>query len=112
MKDKLETTNEETLDLKKEETEERFGKIYAKDSKLPYSGKIISFYASGEKKSEEEYRNGEPHGLTVYWNKDGTFRQKSNFNEGKLHGLNVMWVNGGQKLFEINSNNSFPIARK
>ena len=95
----------QSVEVKKEETEERFGKIYAKGSKLPYSGKIISFYASGEKKSEEEYRNGEPHGLTVYWNKDGTFRQKSNFNEGKLHGLNVMWVNGGQKLFEINSNN-------
>ena len=39
----------QSVEVKKEETEERFGKIYAKGSKLPYSGKIISFFASGEK---------------------------------------------------------------
>ena len=86
----------------KEETEERFGKIYAKGS-APILGKIVSFFASGEKKSEEEYRNRffmvDSIGVKMETS------VKKVILERKTSWLECDVGKRGQKLFEINSNN-------
>ena len=50
-------------------------------------GKWI-YYDNGQKESERSYNEGERHGLSIEWGKDGnTLRSIVNYKDGEMHGL-------------------------
>jgi antitoxin component YwqK of YwqJK toxin-antitoxin module len=85
-----------------DELEVREGVAYLKNSDSPYTGKYFEFHDNGQKKSEENYKDGKYDGLTVYWYENGGKAGEGNFKDGKPDGLTVSWHENGQKKTEIN----------
>ena len=67
-----------------DELEDREGVAYLKNSDSPYTGKCFEFHDNGQKKSEENYKDGKPDGLLVYWYENGQKQMELTFkdNEG------------------------------
>ena len=105
--------------------EEYGGVTYAPNSKKPYTGKVYSFYESGETKEEGKYRNGLKDGKWTHFRyggqkdreeiyKDGKEIEKTSwtyyengqkkseetYKDGKRDGLWTGWYENGQKKAE------------
>ena len=95
-----------------EETEEREGIMYLKGSDTPYTGKTFGFWENGQKRSEQNFKDGERDGLYVKWYEDGQKRREINYKDGKANGLWVWWYKNGQKKSEANYKDGKQISKK
>ena len=67
-----------------DELEAREGVTYLKNSDSPYTGKVFEFHYNGQKKSEANYKDGKPDGLTVSWHENGQNRTEINYKDGTV----------------------------
>ena len=79
---------------------ERGGVTYAPNSDKPYTGKVNSFYESGETKEEGKYRNGEKDGLWTYWYENGQKMTVRNYKDEELISQNCWDKDGIEKECE------------
>ena len=66
------------------------------------NGLTIFFYQSGQKKSEENYKDGKRDGPQNFWYENGQKLRESRIKDGKLDGLWTSWHKNGQKELEGN----------
>jgi antitoxin component YwqK of YwqJK toxin-antitoxin module len=82
--------------------EDREGVAYLKNSDSPYTGKSFEFHDNGQKKSEDNFKDGKPHGIVFSWYENGQKQAEVNFKDGKQHGDARGWHENGQKKLEGN----------
>jgi len=51
-----------------------------------YDGKLTRWYENGQKKSEQNFKDGELDGKVTYWNKDGAINREEYYENGVLVG--------------------------
>jgi antitoxin component YwqK of YwqJK toxin-antitoxin module len=78
----------------------RNGISYMPNSDKPFTGKYVSSYGNGQKKSEENYKDGKQDGLATEWYKNGQKKIEINYKDGKEDGLATVWYGNGQKQGE------------
>lgn len=61
-----------------------------------------SWYQSGKKNYDFNYKLGQQEGLSVAWHENGQKKAEQNFKDNKLDGFAVEWYENGQKKSEIN----------
>ena len=66
----------------------------------PFTGWRKQVRKTGDLRSLVEYKNGKPHGLNIYWWKNGKKAEKKNFHNGISHGLWESWYPSGRKQLE------------
>jgi len=54
-------------------------------------GKSTTWYESGQKKSEANYKNGKLDGKSTWWNKRGQKIRQKEYKSGKLDGKLIEW---------------------
>jgi antitoxin component YwqK of YwqJK toxin-antitoxin module len=94
--------------VNQDELEDREGVFYLKNSDSPYTGKYFEFHDNGQKKSEENFKDGKPHGIGFSWYENGQKKVEANLKDGKPDGLSVYWYENGQKQAEINYKDGKP----
>jgi len=66
-----------------------------------YTGTWKVKNASGQIISEENYFNGQRHGLMTQWYANGKKMRESFFSQGQLSGMSFEWWDNGKKLREV-----------
>ena len=61
-----------------------------------------SYYQSGNIEYESEYKNGNLHGITKYWDESENLISEAIYSNGKLHGLWVSYFSGGSVKSKVN----------
>ena len=74
--------------------------LFQHGEKNSFTGWRKQVRETGEFRSLEEYKNGKPHGLYIYWWKNGVKAEEKNFHDGISHGLWESWYPNGQKQLE------------
>ena len=69
-------------------------------SDIPYTGKSYKLHPNGQKDHETNWKDGQRHGLTVYWRESGELWFKGNYKNDKREGLWVEWYDEKQKYEE------------
>ena len=80
---------------------ERGGLKYEVNSEKPFTGIAISYYETGEKQSEQEYRNGKEEGKYIALFPNGKKFFQSWKQDGKQNGKTTIWHANGQKDTEV-----------
>ena len=75
---------------------------YLHDEDTPFTGKVVDFHDEGQKKCEDNYKDGKEHGLETRWHINGQKKLETNWKDGKEHGLETRWHINGQKQVETN----------
>ena len=88
-----------------DQTINRNGLIYLKDSDSPYTGKLFEFHANSLKKEETNYKKGKEDGPSTQWYEDGDKKLEINYKDGKQDGLMTTWRENGLKWVEVNWKN-------
>ena len=84
-----------------DQTINRKGFIYLKDSDTPYTGKLFEFHANRLKKKEMNFKNGKKEGSEIAWHEIGGQKMAEvNSINGKQEGLYEEWHDNGQKKSE------------
>jgi antitoxin component YwqK of YwqJK toxin-antitoxin module len=97
-----ESVDIESDGVNQDELEVREGVFYLKNSDSSYTGKCFEFHDNGKKKSEANFKDGKPDGLSVNWYENGQKKAEGNLKDGKPDGLMVSWHENGQKKVEGN----------
>lgn len=66
------------------------------------NGLATSFYENGNKKIEDNWKDGISNGMSSGWFENGNIRFKANYKNGKLEGLYTEWYENGIKKSETN----------
>ena len=61
-----------------------------------------SYYQNGNIEYESEYRNGNLHGVTKYWDESENLISEATYSNGKLHGLWTSYFSGGRVKSIVN----------
>ena len=69
---------------------------YLPDHKVPFTGKEVSYWPDGQKKTEISYKDGKRHGLKAHWYQSGQKLSQINYKCGKHDGLLTVWYENGQ----------------
>jgi antitoxin component YwqK of YwqJK toxin-antitoxin module len=69
---------------------------YLPDHKVPFTGKEVSYWPDGQKKTEISYKDGKRHGLKAHWYQSGQKLSEINYKYGKHDGLLTVWYENGQ----------------
>ena len=85
-----------------DQTINRKGLIYLKDSDSPYTGKLFEFHANSLKKKETNYKNGKKDGPSTQWYEGGQKELEINYKNGKQDGLTATWRENGLKWVDRN----------
>ena len=91
--------NANSIDV--EQRQIRNGIVYQADDPNPYTGEVTSFYANGQKASEEYYVDGKKQGKSLGWHENGQQKLEVNYVDGKEQGQAITWDVNGQKVLEI-----------
>ncbi|MBK7884854.1 MAG: hypothetical protein IPJ81_14510 [Chitinophagaceae bacterium] len=62
--------------------------------------KFKSWYASGQQKSEEEFKNESRHGIYDTWHENGQKSMEGDYVEDNPEGLTLSWFENGKKGYE------------
>ena len=65
-----------------------------------YTGKYIEWHDNGNKKKEEEYKDGRKEEKFIEWHRTGTLQCEGEFKDGKLEEKWIRWYDDGQKESE------------
>ena len=76
--------------------------ITNKDSKRVYE---VKWYENGQKRAEQNWKDGKKNGLATYWYENGQKESQRTFKDGKKNGLWTNWFENGQKKSETNYKN-------
>ena len=68
---------------------------YLPDHKVPFTGKEVSYWPDGQKKTEISYKDGKRHGLKAHWYQSGQKLSEINYKYGKHDGLLTVWYENG-----------------
>lgn len=82
--------------------ENRNGLKYEVNSLTPFTGKYITYFNNGQKKSESNFTSGKENGLVTWWYKNGLKELEENYKFGKKIGLRTEWHENGRKQSEQN----------
>ena len=85
---------------------------YMKGSDTLYTGKAYELHRNGQKKSEENYKDGKLEGILIWWYSNGQKMYEENYKDNKDEGLGVAWHENGQKKREVNSKDGVEISAK
>jgi antitoxin component YwqK of YwqJK toxin-antitoxin module len=80
--------------------EDREGVAYLKNSDSPYTGKSFEFHDNGQKKSEENFKDGKPHGIGFNWYENGQKEAETNFKDGTLIS-SKFWNSKGEEVDSV-----------
>ena len=69
-------------------------------------GKHTEWYENGQKKIENTYVYGKPHGKHTEWYENGQKKIENTYIYGEPHGKNIRWYEDGQKKNETDSLNT------
>ena len=69
---------------------------YLPDHNVPFTGKEVSYWPDGQKKTEISYKDGKRHGLKAHWYQSGQKLSEINYKYGKHDGLLTVWYENGQ----------------
>ena len=69
---------------------------YLPDHKVPFTGKEVSYWPDGQKKTVISYKDGKRHGLKAHWYQSGQKLSEINYKYGKYDGLLTVWYENGQ----------------
>ena len=72
-------------------TQTRNELAYLPNSDEPFTGKYVTYYLNGQKKTEINYKEGKRNGLTTGWYENGQKESETNFKEGKDNALATGW---------------------
>ena len=110
-------------------------RLYRINDKIPWTGKVLRFYPSGQREFELRYHEGLREGLSNWWSDEGWIRHERSYSAGKLNGSWIQsyesgkhrqlqyyqqgrevsrrgWWPNGQLYFEIELENGIEIHRK
>ena len=76
------------------------------------NGKVFMDYKNGQKKIEQNYKDGKLDGLQLLWYENGEKRGELNYKDGKKDGLETQWHENGQKTREANFKDDKKISEK
>ena len=62
----------------------------------------ISYYPSGSIEYESEYKNGNIHGVTKYWDESENLISEAIYSNGKLHGIWTSYFVDGNVKSKVN----------
>jgi hypothetical protein len=81
---------------------------------FPATEKVVVkwYWKDGTKRYENEYQNGQLHGLSIGWRPDGTKQWEAEWQNGQRHGLSIGWRNDGTKRWEAEYQNGKLINEK
>ena len=57
------------------------------DPPEPFTGKWIEWYENGQKRFEDNYKNGKLHGHSICWYEDGKIDYEDNYKDGIISKL-------------------------
>ena len=80
----------------------RNGTLYKDNEPNPYTGEVNSYYANGQKASEEIYVDGKKQGKSLGWHENGKLKLEVHYIDGKEQGQAITWDENGQKQLEVN----------
>ncbi len=66
---------------------------YIPNQDTPFSGKAVNFHPNGQKKQENNYKDGKRDGLWTSWYDNGIKRVEANYKDGKQDGFVNAWYN-------------------
>ena len=73
---------------------------YNKQGFEVYNGPEASWYPSGQKESELNYKDGNLNGKAIYWYESGIKKSQANYKDFKQEGVYNEWHKSGQLRFE------------
>ena len=82
------------------ELEFREGVFYLKGVDTRYTGNAIALYENGQKKAEDNFKDGKRDGLQLFWHQNGQKKGEINWKNGKQNGLYLGWYENGKKAME------------
>ena len=73
---------------------------------------MTQWYASGQKQTEINFKDGNEHGLITEWHENGQKRWEGNWKNGVQDGLDTTWRENGQKERETVFKDGNEMSRK
>ncbi len=90
--------SESNREIKSEHLQKRGdGLYYAINEEKPYSGKVVEFYKSGQKRMELTFKNGKLHGLSTRWVSNGQKKSEIGYRNAEQTGPYRTWYKNGQQ---------------
>jgi antitoxin component YwqK of YwqJK toxin-antitoxin module len=83
-------------------TQTKNGLAHLPNSGEPFTGKYVSVYLNGQKKTEINYKEGKRNEFATGWYENGQKESETNFKAGNENGLATEWYENGQKQSETN----------
>jgi len=80
--------------------ENRNGLKYEVKSDTPFTGKYITYFKNGQKKTESNFTDGKENGLVTWWYENGQKDFEENYKFGKKTGTRTEWYENGRKQSE------------
>jgi antitoxin component YwqK of YwqJK toxin-antitoxin module len=80
--------------------ESRDGRLFKKESKLPFSGRVLSHDSSGVLRSSAGVQDGVLHGLSEGWFTNGVLQVRERFVHGVSNGSRTKWREDGSVVSE------------
>ena len=71
-----------------------------------------SYYQNGNIEYESEYKNGNLHGVTKYWDESENLISEATYSNGKLHGLWTSFFSGGSVKSIVNYSKIVKLIKK
>lgn len=62
-----------------------------------YSGKWLSWYRSGAKLLEANFKEGKLNGKSICWYESGAIKSEDECKDDKRHGISIEWYENGVK---------------
>jgi uncharacterized protein (TIGR02145 family) len=90
--------SENQREIKSKQLQQRGNELYyAVNEEKPYSGKVVEYYESGQKKKERTFKNGKLHGLSTNWDSKGQKETEVSYQNGVQSGPYRTWYENGQQ---------------
>ena len=80
----------------------RKGLAYEINSENLYTGKVVNYYAGGQKREEYSYENGRTEGVWISRYANGSKAREGSYKKGKMEGKWIFWYESGRKKREGN----------
>lgn len=86
------------LKIKKDETTKKGNIVFYKGK--PFTGKLLDFYDSGNKKFEVDYRKGVENGNMYLFHENGQIQLQAVWSKGKRLDMEIGYDEDGNKIYE------------
>ena len=80
--------------------QERDNLMFEPRQKIPFTGKNVMRWESGQKKLERTYKDGKLDGIEIRWYENGQKKLEKSYKDGKADGAEIRWYSNGEKKWE------------